>query len=51
MNLENIVVQWWHYHKLKYGLGGWHEFAATVVSKFGAEAYPKRCEDCFRRVS
>jgi hypothetical protein len=38
---------WWHYHKLKYGLGGWHEFAAAVVSKFGAEAYPRALRRLF----
>jgi hypothetical protein len=47
MNLENIVAQWWHCHKLKYGLGGWHEFGAAVVSKFGAEAYPRALRRLF----
>jgi hypothetical protein len=47
MNLENIAAQWWHYHKLKYGLGGWHDFAEAVVSKFGAEAYPRALRRLF----
>jgi hypothetical protein len=40
MNLEHTAAQWWQFHKTRNGLGGWQEFSAEVVAKFGAEAYP-----------
>jgi hypothetical protein len=40
MNLEHTAAQWWQFHKMHHGLGGWQEFSATVVEKFGAKAYP-----------
>jgi hypothetical protein len=40
MNLKHTAAQWWQFHKMCNGLGGWQEFSAAVVTKFGAEAYP-----------
>jgi hypothetical protein len=40
MNLEHTAAQWWQFHKMHHGLGGWQDFSAAVVEKFGAEAYP-----------
>jgi hypothetical protein len=40
MNLEHTATQWWRFHKMCNGLGGWQEFSTAVVTKFGAEAYP-----------
>jgi hypothetical protein len=41
MNLEHVAAQWWQYHKLRHGFGGWQEFTSAMVAKFGANAYPK----------
>jgi hypothetical protein len=40
MNLEHTAAQWWHFHKMRHGMGSWQEFYAAVVEKFGAEVYP-----------
>jgi hypothetical protein len=41
LNLEQTAPQWWQFHKLRHGFGGWQEFSAAVILKFGVDAYPR----------